>query len=197
MKKLLISILIIIFIIIAFIGVKCLIAYINDNIQPIIYYSFNDNPNLPLTEEDSVFSNNMTIIWTENCSGVIKKDGEIISKINGTLLSNDGIYEITIKSPSGKNKLTKTFRLDKIPPKVEIKKTVTGTYNIIFEDINDIGKAMLFKYDLETNELISKTNLVENGMLKSNIEITEKGYYVFNAEDKIGNVTEGMEFSIE
>jgi len=34
-------------------------------------------------------------------------------------------------------------------------------------------------------------------MLKSSVEITENGYYVFNAVDKIGNSTDGVEFSIE
>jgi len=154
LKKVLIGILIIIFIIITFIGVRWIIAYINDNIEPIIYYSFNDNPNLPLNEDNSIFSNNMTIVWTENCNGVIEKDGEIISRKMGTLLSNDGIYEITIKSPSGKNKTVKTFKLDKTPPKVDVKKTVSGTYNIVFDDINDIGEAILLKFDLDTNELI-------------------------------------------
>ena len=148
MKKVLIGILVIIFIIVAFIGGKWFVSYINDNTKPIIYYSFNDNPNLPLTEDNGIYSNNMTIVWTDNCHGVIKKDGEIISKVNGTLLSEDGTYEITAKSPSGKNKILKTFKLDK-------------------------------------------------GILKPNIEITEKGYYVFTAEDKIGNVTDGIEFSIE
>ena len=107
----------------------------------------------------------MTIVWTDNCHGVIKKDGEIISKVNGTLLSEDGTYEITAKSPSGKNKILKTFKLDKTPPKVELKKTVTGAYSIIFDDISDIGKAVLFKFDLETNELMSKEDLVEKGIL--------------------------------
>lgn len=197
MKKVLIGILVIIFIIVAFIGGKWFVSYINDNTKPIIYYSFNDNPNLPLTEDNGIYSNNMTIVWTDNCHGVIKKDGEIISKVNGTLLSEDGTYEITAKSPSGKNKILKTFKLDKTPPKVELKKTVTGAYSIIFDDISDIGKAVLFKFDLETNELMSKEDLVEKGILKPNIEITEKGYYVFTAEDKIGNVTDGIEFSIE
>lgn len=198
MKKVLIGILIIILIICAFIGVKWGLAYINDNIEPIIYYSFNDNPNLPLSEDNSTFSNNMTIVWTENCTGVIKKDGEIISKKTGTLLSNDGIYEITTSSPSGKNKTTKIFRLDKTPPKVEIKKTTSGTYNILFDDINDIGEAILLKFDLDTNELISRTNLAEKiDILNQVITITEKGYYVFNAVDKIGNSTDSVEFSIE
>lgn len=198
MKKILIGILIIILIIIAFIGVKWIITYINDNTQPIIYYSFNDNPNLPLNEDNNTFSNNMTIVWTENCTGIIKKDGKIISKKTGTLLSNDGIYEITAKSPSGKNKIIKTFRLDKTPPKVEIKKTESGTYNIVFDDINDIGEAMLLKFDLNTNELVSRVDLAESiDILNQVITITEKGYYVFSAVDKIGNSTEGVEFSIE
>ena len=165
MKKVLIGILVIIFIIVAFIGGKWFVSYINDNTKPIIYYSFNDNPNLPLTEDNGIYSNNMTIVWTDNCHGVIKKDGEIISKVNGTLLSEDGTYEITAKSPSGKNKILKTFKLDKTPPKVELKKTVTGAYSIIFDDISDIGKAVLFKFDLETNELMSKEDLVEKGIL--------------------------------
>lgn len=197
MKKVLIGILIIVFIIVAFIAGKWIISYINDNTKPIIYYSFNDNPNLPLNEDNGVYSNNMTIIWTDNCHGIIKKDGKIISKVNGTLLSEDGTYEVTAKSPSGKNKIVKTFKLDKTPPKVELKKTTTGSYNIIFDDVSDIGKAVLFKFDLETNELISKEDLVEKEMLKPSIEITEKGYYVFNAYDKTGNVAEGIEFSIE
>lgn len=195
MKKLLISILVILLIVAIAIGVKWGIAYANDNIEPIIYYSFNDNPNLPL-EDYKTFANNITIVWTEECKGTIKKDGEKISKKNGALVLNEGIYEITVKSPSGRNKIVRNLRLDKTPPKVELKKNLSGAYSIVFEDVNDVGQAILLKFDLETNELISKTDLAQNG-LEQKVEIKEKGYYVLNAIDKIGNATDSMEFSIE
>lgn len=195
MKKVLISILIILLVVAIFIGVKWGIAYANDNIEPMIYYSFNDNPNLPL-ENNNVFSNNMTIMWTNECRGNIKKDGVKISNKNGTLLLNEGIYEITVKSPSGKNMITRTLKLDKTPPKVTVKKNLSGAYNITFEDVNDVGQAILHKFDLETNEMISRVDLAEN-VLTQSIEINEKGYYVFYAIDKIGNSTEEIEFSIE
>lgn len=196
MKKIFISILIIILIIAIFIAVKWGIAYANDNTEPIIYYSFNDNPNLPLDEENTVFSNNISIMWTNNCKGIIKKDGKTLSKRNGTLLSNEGTYEIIVHSPSWRNKTVRILRVDKTPPKVELKKTISGTYNIIFSEPTDVQEAILLRFDSATNELISKTNLVEDGM-KESVEVTQKGYYVLSVSDRHGNSTESIEFDIE
>lgn len=196
MKRTIIIISIIITIVILAIVGKMVIDYINDKVEPIVYYSYNDSSNLALSEDNKVFSNNLTIVWYQECSGVIKKDGQVFSKKNGALLTKEGTYEITVKSPSGKNKETKILRIDKTPPEVKIVPDFSGNYTIIFEDVNDVDKAILLKIDKETKQLISQTDLLENGLQES-IEIKEKGYYILNVFDKLGNSTEDLEFTIE
>ena len=53
--------------------------YENDNIQPDIYYSFDEVSKIPLLE-DKTFSKNTIITWTKDCKGEIKKDEKIIKK---------------------------------------------------------------------------------------------------------------------
>lgn len=196
MKKVLIAILVIIIIIASTIIGKKVIEYINDNIEPIIYYSFNNNPNIPLEENNDIFSNNLTIVWTSNCNGTIKKDGKVVSKNNSYLLSNEGTYEIIVKSPTGKNKMIRTIKIDKTPPQVKVVKSPVGSYNIIFSDITDVDKAILTRIDANTKQLIEEIDLINQG-LKEIMEIKEKGYYIFYAIDKYGNSTEEIEFTIE
>lgn len=193
----LVAILLIIFTIIAVvIYLKMKEQYENDTTQPVIYYSFDEVSKLPLLE-DNTFSQNTSITWTKDCKGEIKKDQKIIAKELGTIISEEGKYEITITSPSGKNKTTKMITIDKTPPEVKITKSSSGTYTIQFADITDVGTAKLTKFDKETNELIEEKDLTKGG-LQPVIEIKEKGYYMLEIKDKLGNtVKENTNFKIK
>lgn len=158
-----------------------------EEIEPVIYYNYNNNEKIPLLEEGSVFSGDTTIIWRDECTGIIKKNGKQFSKESGTILVDDGNYEITVSSASGKLKVTKTLTIDKTPPDVEVTKNSSGSYTITFKDINDIGTATLTKLDTKAEKIISETNLLENGLQES-IEIKEEGYYILKVTDKLGNV---------
>ena len=159
--------------------------YENDNIQPDIYYSFDEVSKIPLLE-DKTFSKNTIITWTKDCKVEIKKDEKIIYKKTGEKISEEGKYEITITSPSGKNKTTKTLIIDKTPPEVKVTKSSSGTYTIQFTDITDVGIAKYTRYDKETNTVIEEVDLMKDG-LQPVIEIKEKGYYFFEIKDKLGN----------
>ncbi|MCI8384151.1 MAG: hypothetical protein HFJ33_04725 [Clostridia bacterium] len=188
MKKKTISIIVFIILIIAIIVGIVLIngnKQQEDDVKPIIYYSSNDVVQSPLIEDKS-FSDNVKISCTENCSSSIKKDGKKFSNEANIELSEEGIYEITITTPSGKTKETKKVTIDRTPPEVEIKENNSGSYTIIFKDVKDVEVATLIKNDPDTGETISETNLKE-GQLQKKVEIKEKGYYNLRVEDKLGN----------
>lgn len=156
-----------------------------EEIHPIIYYSLDDIVEKPLIE-DKIFSSNVKISCTEKCSCIIKKDGKTFSKELNLELSEEGNYQITVTSPNGKEKETKTIEIDRTPPEVEIKQETSGKYTITFKNVNDVEIATLTKLDLATGEMISEINLKENE-LQERIEINEKGYYILKVEDKQGN----------
>ena len=168
----------------------------DDNIQAVIYYTFDDKAKMPLAE-DSTFSKNTKVFWQDECSGIIKKDGQELSRANNTQLTEHGKYEITVNSPSGSSTITKTIIIDKKPPEVEVKKNQSGTYTIKFADTNDVGMAKLTRLDLNSSKTLSETDLLEGG-LKPTIDVKQKGYYVLEVADKYGNLyTDTTEFSIE
>lgn len=164
--------------------------------SPIIYYSFDDGLKKPLQDDNSIWGNVTRISWMDNYSGIIKKDGQDFSNENNTVLIKDGVYEITVSSADGKNKITKTLTIDRTPPKVEIKKNASGTFTITFEDVNDVKSATLRRLDTNAEKILSEVDLTKNGLKKS-IEITEKGYYILEVVDQYGNwVDENREFII-
>lgn len=172
---------------------------INDNenqTSPIIYYSFDDGLKKPLQDDNSIWGKVTRISWMENCSGIIKKDGENFSNENNTVIIKDGVYEITVLSADGKYQTTKTLTIDRTPPKVEIKKNASGTFTITFEDVNDVKSAILRRLDSNAEKILSEVDLTKNGLKKS-IEIKEKGYYILEVVDQYGNwVDENREFII-
>lgn len=172
---------------------------INDNVNqtsPIIYYSFDDGLKKPLQDDNSIWGNVTRISWMENYSGIIKKDGQDFSNENNTVLIKDGVYEITVSSADGKNKITKTLTIDRTPPKVEIKKNASGSFTITFEDVNDVKSATLRRLDTKAQKILSEVDLTKNGLKKS-IEVTEKGYYILEVVDQYGNwIDENKEFVI-
>lgn len=166
-------------------------------IKPVIYYMHDDEIKIPLLVNSKTFSNNTKITWSKSCTGIIKKNGQEISKENGTTITQEGIYEITVTSIISRQTVTRTLNIDKTPPNVEISQKSNGSYTITFEDVNDIGVAKLTKYNLETMEVILVKDLTEGGLQKS-IEITEKGYYNLEIEDYYGNVvSQNTTFSIK
>jgi len=197
-RIMIIAILIILILIISFIVFKIVSQKKNDiesNIIPVIYFSKDGNLNIPINEDDKFFSNNIKIVWTEECEGLIKKDGKEVSKNNNTELLQDGNYEILVKSPDNKNKITRNFVIDTTPPQVEIKRNSSGSCTIIFEDINDIESAMLTKYN--SNQSKEERNLVEEG-LKKEIEIKESGKYILRLTDKHKNSTnDNLKFTVK
>lgn len=164
------------------------------NINPVIYYNNKkDELKIPI-DEDITISQSIKIVWTNECTGIIKKDGKIFSKENNVDLLEDGEYELTSKSPDGKNKITRKVIIDTTPPKVEIKGNSSGTYTIVFEDINDIKTAILIRINEGKKEEI---NLIEEG-LKKEIEIKEKGAYILRAADYNENSTrDNLKFIIK
>ncbi len=196
-KKILLSICIImiILLIIAIILIK------NDKLKiggtPTIYYIHEDGLKMPLLASNKTFSNSTKITWPKSCTGIIKKDGEEFSKENGTTITDEGVYEITITTIITRKTVTKTLKIDKTPPSVEIKGNSSGIYIVTFKDVSDVGVAILTKFDLDTMELVSEIDLRQNGLPKS-IEITEKGYYELRIEDYYGNlVSENTKFNIK
>lgn len=164
--------------------------------SPIIYYSFDDGLKKPLQDDNSIWGNVTRISWMDNYSGIIKKDGQDFSNENNTVLIKDGVYEITVSSADGKNKTTKTLTIDRTPPKVEIKKNVSGTFTITFEDVNDVKSATLRRLDTKAEKILSEVDLTKDGLKKS-IEVTEKGYYILEVVDQYGNwLDENKEFVI-
>lgn len=156
-------------------------------IKPVIYYIHDDEIKMPLLVNSKTFSNNTKVIWSKSCTGVIKKDGQEISRENGITITQEGIYEITVTSIISRQTVTRTLNIDKTPPNVEISKNPDESYTITFEDVNDIGVAKLTKYNLETMQVVSELDLKEGGLQKS-IKITEKGYYNLKIEDYYGNI---------
>lgn len=164
---------------------------------PVIYYSEDDGPQRILSEEDNIFSSNIEIASEEECSISVKKDGKDFSNKNITILTEEGTYEITAKSKSGKKSLTRTLQIDKTPPNVDITRNPSGSYTITFADVNDIGTAKLIKLNPSTGKTLKETDLMENQLQKS-IEINEKGTYSLEVTDKLGNLFVGTtEFDIE
>lgn len=193
---LVITLLIILTIIAVVIYLKMKERYENDKVEPIIYYSFDEVSKLPFLE-DSTFARETIITWTKDCTGEIKKDGKIISKQMGEVIAEEGKYEITISSPSGKNQTTKILTIDTTPPEVKITKSSSGTYTIQFADITDVGTAKLTKFDAKTSELVEEIDLTKGG-LQPVIEVKEKGYYLLEIKDKLGNlVDKNTKFRIE
>ncbi len=168
-----------------------------DKIQPNIYYSLDDTAKIPLIENKAI-ATNARISWTSDCTGEIKKDGKKFSREENILLTEEGNYEITITSPTGKNKIAQILTIDKTPPDVEIEENGTKDgYIITFKDLEDIAVATLTKMDLITKKTIKEVNLIEEG-LKQSIEIKEKGRYILKIEDKLGNsVTKKTKFEIK
>lgn len=168
---------------------------IESNIIPVVYYSKDGNLNIPIDENDNFFSNNIKIVWTEECEGIIKKDGKEFSKNNNTELLQDGSYEVVVKVPNNKNKITRNFIIDTTPPQVEIKRNSSGSCTLIFEDINDIESAILTKYSSDQSKV--ERNLVEEG-LKKEIEIKESGKYILKLTDKHKNSTnDNLKFTVK
>lgn len=166
------------------------------DIEPTIYYNFYNDIKYVLTDnEENVFGLKTTINWKDGCKGTIKKDGNIISKENGTTLEESGKYEITVIAPN-KEKNVKSLEIDKIPPEVKLEKGEANTYTLVFADINDIGKALLIKYN-DDDEILEEKDLLKEG-LNEKIEIKEKGNYIFECTDKLGNaIHPEIEFEIK
>lgn len=156
-------------------------------IKPVVYYMHDDEIKMPLLVNSKTFSINTKIIWSKSCTGIIKKDGKEISRENGMTITQEGIYEITVTSIISRQTVTKTLKIDKTPPEVQVNQNSNGSYTITFEDVNDIGVAKLIRYNSETMEVISEVDLIEGGLQKS-IQITEKGYYNLKVEDYYGNI---------
>lgn len=164
--------------------------------NPVIYYTEDNGPKKILCDEENVFNTDLEITSKEECSIFIKKDGKEFSKKDTTILTEEGTYEITVKSKSGKKSDTKTLQIDKTPPDVKITKNSEKSYTITFADVNDIGTAKLIKLDSSTGKTIKETNLMDK--LQPSIEIKEKGLYSLEVTDKIGNLFVGnTEFEIE
>ena len=172
----------------------------NDNtnqVLPIIYYSFDDGLKKQLKDDNSTWGNVTQISWLEDYTGIIKKDGQVFSKENNTVLIKDGVYEITVSSADGKNTLMKTLTIDRTPPEVEIKKNASGTYTITFVDVNDVKSATLRRLDANGERIIEEIDLTKNGLKKS-IEVKEKGYYMLEVVDEYGNwLDKNREFVIK
>lgn len=202
-KKIIFCVIIVLLIIIL-VGVGIIIyikqkeAYENDTTKPVIYVrNENEIVETPIFEEKS-FSNNIVISWTDSCKGIIQKEGEEISQEDNTTLKKEGTYEITVTSPTGKMQETQTVIIDKTEPKAEMKKNASGSYTITFEEVEDVEKATLKKLDVETGKIMMETDLVKNGLIKPVIEIKEKGYYILELEDKLGNSSrDKIKFKVE
>lgn len=69
-----------------------------DNITLVIYYSENDGPEKILQDGENVFSSNIEITYTENCSMEVKKDGKTVQFKDNITLTEEGTYEITLKT---------------------------------------------------------------------------------------------------
>lgn len=166
-------------------------------IKPVVYYMHDDEIKMPLLVNSKTFSINTKIIWSKSCTGIIKKDGKEISRENGMTITQEGIYEITVTSIISRQTVTKTLKIDKTPPEVQVNQNSNGSYTITFEDVNDIGVAKLTRYNSETMEVISEVDLIEGGLQKST-QITEKGYYNLKVEDYYGNIyNKNTNFNIE
>lgn len=157
---------------------------INLDIEPVIYYNFKNKVRMVL-REDEIFSYDTIITWPDECSGEIKKDNKEFSKENSTVIFEEGNYEIIVTAPN-KEVINRKIIIDKTPPELEIVENSTGTFTINLKDINDIGILEIYKYNLETNELIEKKE-IEGQDLKEKIEIQEKARYIIKCRDKVDN----------
>lgn len=166
---------------------------INLEAEPVIYYNFDNAGKMVLVDDNSTFSVDTVIIWSNSCTGKIKKDGKDFSKENNTKLLEHGKYEITVESPK-KGSITKTINIDKIPPEFEIKEDPNGEVTITFKDVNDIETAILYKIDDETGKFTELLDLKKDG-LKETFSVKEKGYYMVRCTDSVNNVN-SKEFDI-
>lgn len=159
---------------------------INMNVEAVVYYNFQNTAEATLKEDGQVFSKNTTISWREGCTGIIKKNGQDFSNKSGTVLLEDGSYEITVTSPK-KVSVTRKLIIDKTPPEVEIQKNSDGAYTILFKNINDVETAILYRRKNKDDKDVENIDLKQKG-LQEKMEIKEKGTYILECTDGVQNI---------
>ena len=167
---------------------------INMNAEAVVYYSFQGAAKATVQDDEQAFPRGTEISWVEDCNGVIKKNGQDVSTANETELQEDGTYEITVTSPKNVS-VTRKIVIDGTPPEIELQKNDDGTYTILFKDINDVEKAILYRRKDKDSKEVETIDLKEKG-LQEKIEIKESGRYILECTDKVKNIN-NQKFKIE